>query len=435
MLLACVALSSCKNGSKDKPHDMQNMDAENKSNTKELAKNVDGMEGMDMSEENNMSDMEVPKKTENQHARFNDSLHINSMVIPVNHQVISSQRPVKPVLNIANNEIIVKGYIALDERRNDKVPARISGRIEKLYVKYNLQYVNKGAKIMDLYSPELNTYQDELLFLMKSGSDSILVSKAEEKLSLLGVSHSQIEEVKKTGRTFLTMSVYSPKSGYVFFKPSNSEGMNSGNSFTQDNSSSKMSAMGNNSNPSKNTVSETAQVREGNYVNKGEVLFWINDLETVWAMVAIDNSHQQKLKLGLKVSLVSEFYKKDTLHETIDFIEPVYKKNQKFIMSRIYLKNTDKKYKINSLVEVTINTPPTSLMLVPYSSVLFLGKRKIVWVLKEKIGENRIYEAREITIGIIHSEMVEVTTGLKAKEEIALNAGYLLDRESLIKPE
>ena len=86
---------------------------------------------------------------------------------------------------------------------------------------------------MDLYSPELNTYQEELLFLLKNDSDSILISRAKQKLRLLGVSNSQIANVEKTGRTFFTVQVYSPKSGYVFFKPTESLGMNAGSGLSQ----------------------------------------------------------------------------------------------------------------------------------------------------------------------------------------------------------
>ena len=153
-------------------------------------------------------------------------------------------------------------------------------------------------------------------------------------------------------------------------------------------------------------------------------------------MIASDNSHQQELKTGAKVSLISELNKNDTIQAVINFIEPVYQENQKFIMSRIYLKNSDKKYKINSLLEAMISSGITSSIIIPYSSVLFLGKRKIVWVLKEKTADNnKIYEARDVTIGLMNNGKVEIKKGLSINEEIAIDAGYLLDRESLIKPE
>ena len=92
---------------------------------------------------------------------------------------------------------------------------------------------------------------------------------------------------------------------------------------------SKMSSIGNSNNVSNSVVSSDGQIREGNYVNKGDVLFWVNDLEAVWAIIAVNNSHQQELKTGANVLFISELYKNDTISVVINFIEPVYKQNQK----------------------------------------------------------------------------------------------------------
>lgn len=425
LLLVLLVVESCNNNNNNNSDDdMKGMDMKKENSPQNDS--MKNMKGMNMGEHN----MENMNKSENNLSRLGDSLKIGSLVMPANYRVISSQKSIRPAQNTSKNWINAQGYISIDERRNNKVSLRFSGRIEKLYVKYNFQYVKKGEKIMELYSPELNTYQEELIFLMKTKNDSSLTVKAEEKLRLLGVSQSQISHIKKTGNTFSTIDIYSPQSGYVFFKPSSP--VSSMNNST----TSKMSSMGNSNNTSNSVVSSDGQIREGNYVNKGDVLFWVNNLETVWAMIAVDNSHQQELKTGAKVLLISELYKNDTISVAINFIEPVYKQNQKFIMSRIYLSNSDKKYKINSLVEAKISSGNSSSLMVPYSSVLFLGKRKIVWVLKEKTEDNnRIFEARDVITGLMHNGKIEIKKGLSIDEEIAADAGYLLDRESLIKPE
>jgi len=404
-------------------HNMKNMKVENKAEQDTMPNN---MKGMDMGEHN----MESMNKSDGTSSSLSDSLKIGSLVMPANYQVISSQKSVKPVKKDGINEINAQGYISIDERRNNKVSSRISGRIEKLYIKYNFQYVKKGEKIMELYSPELNTYQEELVFLMKGGNDSSLTVKAEEKLRLLGVTQRQINDIKRTGNTFSIIDIYNPQGGYVFFKPSSPV------SSMSNSTTSKMNSMGNTNNTSNSLVSSDGQIREGNYVNKGDVLFWVNDLELVWAMIAVDNSHQQELKTGAKVLLISELYKNDTISVAINFIEPAYMQNQKFSMSRIYLNNSDKKYIINSLLEAKISSGKSSSLIVPYSSVLFLGKRKIVWVLKGKTEDNnKIFEARDVIIGLMHNGMIEIKKGLSINDEIANDAGYLLDRESLIKPE
>lgn len=444
-LLMLFVVESCNNNKNNSQDGMDNMEGMEGMNGMDNMKNesgskpdttiehdMEGMEGMDMNENN----MEGMNKSGSVPPGFNDSLKIGSLAMPANYRVVSSQKSVKSFLNKGVNVIEGQGYISIDERRNNKVAARISGRIEKLYVKYNLQHVKKGEKIMKIYSPELNTYQEELLFLMKGNSDINLIDKAEEKLRLLGVSQIQIDEIKKTGNALFSIDVYSPQDGYVLFKSSATSAMSSSNNMSNGGNNGKMGGMKNAGNVSEKVISGSGQIREGNYVNKGDVLFWVNDLEEVWAMIAVDNSQQQELQAAVNVSLISELYRNDTIHTVINFIEPVYQPDQKFIIARIYLKNPDKKYKINSLVEAKISAAKTSSFWVPYSSVLFLGKRKIVWVLKERTSaNNKIYEARDVITGLMHNRMVEIKSGLSMNEEIAVDAGYLLDRESLIKPE
>lgn len=382
--------------------------------------------------EHNMADMKGMD-----HANIvGDTLLLHSLALPVNFQVVSSQKSVKPSLNIGKNKIDAQGYISLDETRNRKISAKISGRIEKLFVKYNLQYVHAGEKIMEVYSPDLNTYQEELLYLLKNKSDQELIDQAVEKLRLLGIGQGQINTIVKTGSPSFTMNVYSPQNGYVFFvQPSTIQKEKMDNSAQS--IESKMDGMqAGSDNSSASFVSETQQVREGDYVNKGDVLFWINDLRQVWGMIAVDNIHEQELKLHAKVGVVNELFKEDTVKANINFIEPVYQPDQKFIRARIYLANNNNKYKINSLIVAAISTENKSSLWVPYSSVLFLGKRKIVWVQKETTADhNKIYQVSEVTTGLSHDGMIEIKKGLNADDEIALNAGYLLDRESLIKPE
>src|SRR5690606_28616018 len=100
---------------------------------------------------------------------------------------------------------------------NLSIAARFGGRIEKLYVKFNNQYVKQGDKILDIYSPDLRTFQEEHLFLLHSNADKNLIEKSTEKLRLLGITKKQIAQLEKNGTVALTVSIFSPANGYVFF--------------------------------------------------------------------------------------------------------------------------------------------------------------------------------------------------------------------------
>src|SRR5687768_10417480 len=59
--------------------------------------------------------------------------------------------------------IVVNGTLVIDEQRSERVSARVSGRIEKLFVKETGRLVAKGEPLYTLYSEELSTLQQEYL--------------------------------------------------------------------------------------------------------------------------------------------------------------------------------------------------------------------------------------------------------------------------------
>ena len=122
--------------------------------------------------------------------------------LPTNRTVIARQKVVEPISSEMNFSVAGNGYITFDLRRNRKVPVRVAGRIEKLYVKYNYQYVRKGEKILDLYSPELSTYVEEYLYVLQQTSDTLLRNRAKQKLLLLGLTSAQIKQFGHSGAHF-----------------------------------------------------------------------------------------------------------------------------------------------------------------------------------------------------------------------------------------
>jgi len=129
--------------------------------------------------------MELIKKEENAVA-VND-IRLNDLLQPTDRFVVSSI----PVTTLNKQsqpvEIDALGTVAYDTRLVNTISARISGRIEKLYVRYRYQHIMKGERIMDIYSPELLTTEQELLFLIKNdANNSSLINAAKQKLLLLG---------------------------------------------------------------------------------------------------------------------------------------------------------------------------------------------------------------------------------------------------------
>lgn len=147
----------------------------------------------------------------------NSDTGLQSVLAPANKIVLSNAETIHPVIKKITQTIHGSGFIAFDERKNNKVAVRTGGRIEKLYVKLNYQYVHKGDKVLELYSPELNTYEEEYLHHLKTKSDTNLLEATKQKLKLLGLSEKQISEIKASGQPQKSITIYSPYDGFIFY--------------------------------------------------------------------------------------------------------------------------------------------------------------------------------------------------------------------------
>lgn len=376
---------------------------------------------------------------EENHASMEDSVGFLLPTEPTAQKVISSQQIIHPAKESKNLPIKAYGFIVPDVRRSKQVASRVAGRIEKLYVKYENQYVRKGQKILDLYSPDLNAFQEELVYAQQTDPGGEFPKHAAHKLRLLGVTDRQIETILSSGKIFDTLSIYSPHNGYILYSPaetplngvmtppSSAGGMGAGmGSGVSTGGTSAPSAMTANGGP----------VREGEYVNAGQTLFWVNDLQEVWGILSVENLRQGQLTAGDSATVVSELAPEAPFKTTIRFIEPQYAKNQKFTQARVYLNNRQGTLLVNSLLEAKVYAPARGALTLPSSSILYLGSRHAVW---KKTGEtaqgNHIFEIQLVQIGPETQGRVTVLDGLTSQDFVAQDAGYLVDRESLVNPE
>jgi len=355
----------------------------------------------------------------------------SGVTAPPTQLVMSNQSTVKVERNTSQGIISVSGYVSPDPERTAKVAARFSGRIEKLYFNYNYQYVKKGTKIMDVYSPELNTYQDEYLYLLKSSNDQLLLSNARKKLRLLGMTDNQINYLEKKGKRSTVLSVIAPVTGYLLFEEetqpprsiNNPSPMAGGNMSGIEPLEEQKPAMS----------PQEERIREGSYITEGQTLFSVNDLREVWGILLMDSQYGPLIRTGLPVIVRSELSPNEAIHTRINFVEPEFAAGQKFIRIRVSLPNSQVSLKTNSLLTGRIFLNGSRRIRVPSSSIYDLGTRKIVWVYTgKKDGTHKVFEAKEVTTGITSNGFTEIISGLPASAEIAKDAGYLMDSESLL---
>lgn len=335
-----------------------------------------------------------------------------ALLRPANEFVVSSI----PVTTIEKRdeqiEIEALGNITYDTRQAGSISARVSGRIEKLYVRYRYQRVTKGQHILDIYSPELLTAQQNLLFLLKNDAANIaFIEAAKEKLLLLGMSDTQMQQVIKTGRPSMTIAVYSEYNGHIH-ETTTTANMNTPAGLMKDIA----------------LITEELSLKEGMYIQKGQSIFTVFNPGRAWVVLNIYGDNQSVIKTGNPVRVIPETVPGKDFRARIDFIEPFYRKESKTLTVRVYFDNTSLRIPIGSQVRATVFGNPKEAYWLPKEAVLSLGMDKVVF---RKSGNG--FEAVRINTGITYQKHIQILDGLSDSDSVARNAQYLMDSESFIK--
>ena len=351
-----------------------------------------------------------------------------------NEIVVASIKTIKGKYKKMPVTIEAQGVVTYDTRNIYTIPARFGGRLEKVYLKYPFQKVNKGQKVAEIYSPELLTAQRELLFLIENDpGNEPLIQGAKEKLSLLGATQSQIAELITRKEVQSTFAIYSPYNGYIITNDQQApvapatatqstqggargDGMGGGTS-TPSSSASMNSAPAN--------TAEGAIIREGSYVTSGQTLFKVVNTSALRIELNIPSSRAGVVRKGSTVEL--DFGNEAIETAEVDFIQPFYNEGEEFLTVRVYTKAIEALH-IGHLVRAVINGDSTEALWVPKEAVLDLGIEKIVF-----IKDRGVLKPRKIVLGTSAQSLVEIMQGLSSSDEIAANAQFLVDSESFIK--
>lgn len=345
-----------------------------------------------------------------------------------NENVIASIQTIRGEYKTMPIELEVEGIVSYDTRQVYGIPTRIGGRLEKVYLKYNFQHVQKGQKVADIYSPELVNAQRELIYLQKNDAENkALIEASRQKLRLLGASEQQLSSLETEKEITYTFTIYSPYEGYVVSETQTAPVAPQLNTTSAGAGSGGM-GMGANADASTSSVaapsnsSETLMVREGSYVSPGQLLFKIVSTQSIWLEFNVPSTQAASLKVGQPMRLMTGGGEE----VKINFIEPFAESGENFTRLRTYYRRGD--LLVGQLVKAKISSTSTESLWLPSKAISDLGMKQIVFV-KER-GQ---FKPKEILTGSASASWTQVTKGLASGDEVAANSQFLIDSESFTK--
>ncbi len=296
------------------------------------------------------------------------------------------------------------GRVTYDERRIGAVNAKIGGWIEKLYVNATGEEVRKGAPLIEIYSPDLVSAQQEYLIarrhfdqvrnspfpdVVKSAQD--LLESARKRLAYWDISEDQLAELERTGEVRKTLVLKSPFDGIV--------------------------------------VNKTAF--DGSKVMAGMELFRIADLSRVWVQGDVYEYELPWVNVGVPATVTLDYLPGKRYRGNVTYVYPYLEGKTRTAIIRVELANPGRVLKPDMFAHIELSPMVgKNTVLVPSEAVIRTGVRNVVFVSK---GEGR-FEPREVSLGLEGEEgIVQVLSGLAVDENVVVSAQFLLDSESSIR--
>lgn len=295
------------------------------------------------------------------------------------------------------------GSIQIDERRISVVNAKFEGWIQRLLVNTTGQTVKKGQPLLEIYSPDLLSAQQEYL-IAKQGEAALqqaspqaqttaeqLTRNALQRLNYWGIGSAQLKRLQQQEQVIEYLPLLSPVDGVVIEKPA------------------------------------VAGMR----FMPGELLFQIADLQRVWLLADVFEQDLDWVSVGQTVHVDIKAYPDKVFTGQIGFIYPTLNTDTRTVKVRVELDNTQGLLKpgLYGSVELSASHQAHHALMVADSAVLDSGTRQVVLV---QLGEGT-FEPRTVKIGHRADGYSEVLEGLTDGETVVTRANFLIDAESNLK--
>jgi membrane fusion protein, copper/silver efflux system len=298
--------------------------------------------------------------------------------------------------SIGNNTLLTATTVANGNLRV-QISSRVSGRIEKLYVKQVGEQIKKGTPLYDLYSEALLTLQGEYLLAFtqqKALGDTDenynrILQAAKEKLLLYGMSEKQIKELGNQGKIKSAVTFFSNEAGIV----------------------------------------EEIAISEGQYIAEGNPIITVTDLSSLWVEAQLYPAELPLVKIGATVDVRMSGYENEFVKGKVVFLAPELETNSKIILMRVQIDNPGLKYIPGMQASVTLTRDAEKALTLPLNAVIRDEQGSYVW---QQTGEGT-FSPVMVKLGLENASTVEVIAGISEGDTIVVSGAYLLHSEYILK--
>lgn len=300
-------------------------------------------------------------------------------------------------------DIKVPGRLAFNAEKSKVLSARAPGRVERIYAFDGVE-VNIGSPVVELYSPEFVSAQQEYLLSSKTvkvlevsktmsdllGDARITQQAAANRMRNLGASDSDINSIESSGKTQSNLVMRSPLKGVVVKR----------------------------------------NVEPGSAVSSGDVIATLADPKQLWFLGNVFEQDFRFIKPGQKMVLHVEAHPDKEFIAYANYISPAIDPQSRALLIRADISNDGNLLRPDMFASAKLTTGMADAIVVPQTAVVRIREMRYIII---KVGDET-YRRLPVKGYDLNSKTFAITEGVEPGSRI-LSQGTVLLNDRFAKQE
>ena len=290
----------------------------------------------------------------------------------------------------------VPGRLAFNAEKSKVLSARAPGRVERIYA-FDGALVDIGSPIVELYSPEYLSAQQEYLLSSKTakvlesnktmsdllGDARITQQAAANRMRNLGAGEGDIKSIEATGKTTSNLVMRSPLKGVVVKR----------------------------------------NVEPGSAVSSGDVIATLADPKQLWFLGNVFEQDFKMIKQGQKMVLHLEAYPDKEFIAYANYIAPTIDPQTRALLIRADVENIDDLLRPDMYASGLLTTGTADAVVVPQSAIVRIRENRFAII---KVGEETF---RRVPVKgyDLNSKSFAITEGVEPGWKVLAEGAVLLN--------
>ena len=320
-------------------------------------------------------------------------LELKLQGIKLNPEIYTFQTAIKVQVPV---DIKVPGRLAFNAEKSKVLSARAPGRVERIYA-FDGAQVNIGSPVVELYSPEFISAQQEYLLSSKTakvlestrtmsdllGDARITQQAAANRMRNLGAGDADIRSIDATGRTQSNLIMRAPLKGVVVKR----------------------------------------NVEPGSAVSSGDVIATLADPKQLWFLGNVFEQDFRFVKPGQKMVLQVEAYPGKEFVAYANYVAPTVDPQTRALFIRADIDNEDDLLRPDMYASAKLTTGMADAIVVPQTAVVRIREMRYIII---KVGDEA-YRRLPVKGYDLNSKTFAITEGVEPGARILAEGAVLLN--------